>query len=96
MVQRHLEKGDSPFYILAMINFQLRNIALVKDLIQRQRPLVKIGLRPFLLQKTIYFARKFSFQEIKKIYQKMFELDLKVKAGQIKPDVALDLLVSGI
>jgi len=96
LVQRHLEKGDSPFYILAMINFQLRNIILVKDLIQKKKPLIKIGLRPFLLQKTIYLARKFSFQEIKRVYQKMFELDLKIKAGQIKPDVALDLLVSGI
>ena len=96
LIQNHLEKGDSPFYILSMINFQIRNIILVKDLIERKKPLVEAGLHPFLLQKIIYQARKFSFQEIKKIYQKIFEMDLKVKTGQLKPDVALDLLVSGI
>jgi len=96
LIQNHLEKGDSPFYILSMINFQIRNIILVKDLIERKRPLVEAGLHPFLLQKIIYQARKFSFQEIKKIYQKIFEMDLKIKTGQLKPDVALDLLVSGI
>jgi DNA polymerase-3 subunit delta len=96
LVHKHLEKGDSPLYLLSMINYQLKNIILVKDLIERRRPLIEAGLYPFLLQKTIYQARKFSFQEIKKIYQKIFEMDLKIKSGQINPELALDLLVSGI
>jgi DNA polymerase-3 subunit delta len=96
LIHKHLEKGDSPLYLLSMINYQLKNIILVKDLIERRRPLIEAGLYPFLLQKTIYQARKFSFQEIKKIYQRIFEMDLKIKSGQINPELALDLLVSGI
>jgi DNA polymerase-3 subunit delta len=96
LIHKHLEKGESPLYLLSMINYQLKNIILVKDLIERRRPLIEAGLYPFLLQKTIYQARKFSFQEIKKIYQKIFEMDLKIKSGQINPELALDLLVSEI
>lgn len=96
LIQKHLEKGDPPLYLLSMINFQFRNIILVKDLIERKRPLIEIGLHPFLLQKTIYQARKFTFPEIKKIYQKIFETDIKVKTGQLNPEVALELLISEI
>ena len=96
LIHKHLEKGTSPAYLLSMINFQLRNIILVKDLIQRKRPVEEIDLHPFLLKKTIFQARKFSFGEIKKIYQKLFELDLNIRSGKIKPEIALDLLISEI
>ena len=96
LIHKHLEKGTSPAYLLSMINFQLRNIILVKDLIQRKRPVEEIDLHPFLLKKTIFQARKFSFEEIKKIYQKLFELDLNIRSGKIKPEIALDLLISEI
>ncbi len=96
LIQKHLERGESPLYLLSMINFQIRNIILIKDLIERKRPLAKAGLHPFLLQKTIYQAKKFSFPEIKKIYQRIFEIDFKIKTGQIKPELALELFVSQI
>jgi DNA polymerase-3 subunit delta len=96
LIHRHLEKGESPFYLLSMINYQLRNILLIKDSMEKNRPLKELELSPFLIQKTISQARKFSFSEIKKIYRKVFEVDLKIKTGQIKPELALDLLVSEI
>lgn len=96
LIKKHLEKGESPLYLFSMINFQFRNIILLKDLIERKRSLTEAGLHPFLFQKTIYQAKKFSFPEIKKIYQKIFEMDLKIKTGQLKPETALELLISTI
>ncbi|KPJ57577.1 hypothetical protein AMJ49_00445 [Parcubacteria bacterium DG_74_2] len=96
LIHKHLEKGESPFYLLSMINFQFRSIILIKDLIQRRRPLKEAGLHPYVVKKTFFQAKNFSFHELKKIYQKIFKIDLDVKSGRLKPETALDLLIAEI
>jgi len=100
LIQKHLEKGDSPSYILAMINFQFRNLLIIKDLIEKGKFLKKIlkeiNLHPYLIKKTYFQAKRFKFDELKKIYQKIFEVDLKIKTGKIKPQAALEALVAEI
>jgi hypothetical protein len=39
---------------------------------------------------------KFSFLELKKIYQKLSKIDFEVKVGKIEAETALDLLISEI
>jgi len=94
LLHKHLEKGDSPLYLLSMINFQFRNILGVKDLIERGQPLSKSGLSPFLARKGYEQARKFTYDELKKIYQKIFLVDHSIKTGKIDPQAALDLLIA--
>jgi DNA polymerase III subunit delta len=100
LTHKHLEKGDSPLYLLTMINFQLRNLLLVKDLMEKKFPYFEIakrsGLHPFVVRKTYAQAEKFTFSQLKKIYQKIFQVDLSIKTGKIEPETALDLLISGI
>ncbi len=100
LLHSHLEKGDSPFYLLSMINYQFRNILGVKDLIERknsyQEILVQTKLHPYVFKKTYYLAQKFTLEELKKIYQKIFQADLNIKTGRIGPETALDLLIAGI
>lgn len=99
-VRRHLDKGDTPLYLFSMINFQFRNLLIVKDLIEKNRPYYALsketGLHPFVIKKTYQQAGKFTFQELKKIYQKIFEADLNIKTGRIAPETALDLLIAEI
>ena len=71
-MRRHLEKGDSPLYLLAMINYQFRSL---------------------LTRRNSYY---FSPAEIKEIYGKLLETDLKIKTGQLDPQTALDLLIAEI
>jgi len=100
LLHKHLEKGDSPLYLLAMINYQFRNLLIVKDLIEKHKPyniiLKKSGLHPFVVKKSYYQSQKFSFQELKKIFQKIFKVDLDIKTGRIQPEIALDLLITEI
>jgi len=94
LLHKHLEKGDSPLYLLSMINFQFRNILGVKDLIERGEPLSSSGLKPFLARKSSEQARKFTYEELKKIYQKIFQVDYSIKTGKLDPQAALDLLIA--
>ena len=100
LLHKHLEKGDSPLYLLSMINFQFRNLLEIKDLIERkksyQQILNKIKLHPYVIQKSYWQAKKFSLQELKKIYQRIFQVDLSIKTGKIEPKTALDLLITEI
>ncbi len=102
-LHQHLEKGENPLYLLVMINFQFRNLlALRSQLMNKGRMFQindlskKLGLPPLVIGKLIPQARKFSLEELKKIYQKIFEVDLSIKTGKIKPEIALDLLITEI
>lgn len=96
----HLEKGDSPLYLLTMINFQFRNLIIIKDLIEKNTPYYKIigksKLHPFVVRKSYQQAQNFTLQKLKKIYLKIFETDFRIKTGKIEPEAALDMLIAGI
>jgi DNA polymerase-3 subunit delta len=100
LLHQHLEKGDSPLYLLAMINFQFRNLLMIKDLIEKNTPYYKIinksKLHPFIVKKSYQQAQRFTLQQLKKIYQKIFQVDYQIKTGKIEPEVALDMLITEI
>ena len=83
-----------------MINFQLRNLLIIKDLIEKKTPYYSIlkesGLHPFVAKKTFQQAGKFSIEELKKIYQKLFQADLDIKTGKVDGQTALDLLIAEV
>ena len=100
LLHQHLEKGESPFYLLTMISFQFRNLLIIKDLIEKGKPYHSIlktsGLHPFIVQKNYQQANFFSYLQLKKIYQKLLEIDFKLKTGRINPEIALDLFVAQV
>ena len=104
LIHNHLEKGDSPLYLLSMINFQFRNLLLVKSCESKGELYIndmrilskKLKLHPYVIRKSIQQARRFTIDELKKIYQKIFEVDLNIKTGKIDPQTALDLLITEI
>jgi len=91
LLKAHLGKGDSPQYLFSMINFQFRNLLMAKS---NQSSYEKLRLHPYLVRKTIQLAKKFSLEELKKIYRKIFQIDLAMKTGKIEPEMALDLLIT--
>lgn len=100
LLRKHLKNGDSPIYLLSMINFQFRNLLIVRDLIERKNSYTAIakksGLHPFVAQKSYYQAARFTLSELKKIYQKIFQVDCDIKTGKIDQEIALDFLVASI
>lgn len=100
LLHKHLEKGDSPLYLLSMINYQFRNLLMVKDFIEKFKPyniiLRESGLHPFVVKKSYNLCQRFTLQELKKIFQKIFQTDLEIKTGRIEPETGLDLLIAEI
>ena len=98
LLHNHIEKGDSPIYLLSMINFQFRNLLIIKDLINKpyNEIIKKSGLHPFVVKRGYYIAQRFTFQELKEIYQKIFRIDMQIKTGKVEPATALDLLIAEI
>lgn len=100
LLKKHLDKGDNPLYLLSMITYQFRNLLLVKELTDKGLMYASIakksGLHPFVVKKNYFACSKFSFEELKAIYSKIFKIDSEIKTGKIEADIALDLLVSQI
>lgn len=100
LLHKHLDNGDVPLYLLSMIAYQFRNLLIIKELIdnkvQYQAIAKKSGLHPFVVQKSYYLCNQFSIKQLKKIYQKIFLIDLNIKTGKVDAETALDLLVSEI
>lgn len=99
LLHKHFDNGDAALYMLTMITYQFRNLLIIKDL-QATQPYgviaKKSGLHPFVVQKSFYLCNQFSIQELKKIYQKIFQVDLDIKIGKIEAEMALELLLSEI
>ncbi len=100
LIHKHLEKGDNPLYLLSMINFQFRNLLTIRDLIEKNESpyalLKEARLHPYVIKKSYSQAQKFKIDELKKIYQKIFQIDLAIKTGKVEPETALDILITEI
>lgn len=100
LIHKHLEKGDNPLYLLSMINFQFRNLLTIRDLIEKNKSpytlLEEAKLHPYVIKKSYSQAQKFKIDELKKIYQKIFQVDLAIKTGKVEPETALDIFIAEI
>ncbi len=94
LLYNHLEKGDSPFYLLTMITYQFRNLIIVKGL--EDISVLKGKMHPFVISKSRQLSQKFTKEQLEKIYSKIFKMDFAIKRGKIKPEMALELLVADI
>lgn len=89
LIHDHLGKGDNPLYLLSMISFQFRNLLLIKET-------GKLQGHPYFVRKTALLADNFSRETLRTVHRKIFEADLKIKTGQLDPQLALDLLITEI
>lgn len=98
LLAKHFEKGDSPLYLLSMFIYQVRNLLIIKSLLQDKKTYNQIlktsKLHPYVVRKTIEQAKRFSLDELKKIYKKIFLADLNIKIGKIESETALNFLIA--
>lgn len=100
LLHKHFDDGEAPLKLLAMIIYQFRTLLIIKELQDKNEPYgaiaKKSGLHPFVVQKNYYLCQHFSTEKLKKIYQKIFQVDSDIKTGKIEPELALDLLLAEI
>ncbi len=98
LIEKHLQEGDSPFYLLSMINYQVRNLLTVKELESKNLPYnemkKKSKMSPFVFNKSRKQSKKISFSKMRKIHQKLFMVDLDIKSGKITPEIGITLVTS--
>jgi DNA polymerase-3 subunit delta len=96
-----LNDGVEPQYVIAMIERQLRLMALARDLTDRAAPADEFGPRmgtnsDFVVRKTMGQARRTSLANISRMYDRALKSDLDIKTGRLDPAVSLELLVADL
>lgn len=91
------QTGEADIKILGMIVYGLRNLLIVKDYLSRGATRDQIGrktrLHPYVLTKTMAASQRFELPELKKHFVACADTDARIKTGQIKADLGLDLLI---
>jgi len=97
ILQSLLDSGENELYILSMIQWQMRNLALIYDLrSSSEREIAsKAKMNPYTIQKTLPAVRKIDGADvIKKYYELIIQAENDIKTGAKDPDVALELLIN--
>jgi DNA polymerase-3 subunit delta len=99
-LHRLLEEGEHPLGLLGMIVRQFRLLIQVKELKAKgasARDVANtLGIHPFPAGKLHTQASHFTAAQLEKVYRHLSETDVEIKTGEIRPEVALDLLVAGL
>lgn len=95
LIKEHIDKGDHPLYLLAMVASQFKNLVLVKSA-GAGAGAARLGIHPYVFGKTVALARRFGLDELKDIYRKICQADFDIKTGKISPEAGLDLLIADI
>ena len=99
LVRQLRQDGRDVSNIIAMVERQLRLLALAQDYLDQGIPQRELGNRlglssQFVFGKTVDQARRLSRQAVTARYRRLLEADLAVKRGLMQPDLALELLVA--
>jgi DNA polymerase-3 subunit delta len=99
-VRRVLGDGQSVGYVLYMLHRQVRLLILAKEL-QRQRVAgpdlgSRLGIRGYPLQKTMEQVPRFSAERLLAAHRLLTETDERIKTGEARDEVALDLLLADL
>lgn len=99
LVKDQLDSGASDMYLLSMLIRQFRIFLQVKELMEQgqnnQMTMAKeLSLHPYVVKKTMYYLRHFTFTELKKIYKKLLEFEINMKTKNINFELLFDLLVA--
>lgn len=108
-LKKLLAQGENELYILTMIVYQFRNLLILKDAMRnlglevahpvaRQgnlqfRIAQRCGLHPFVVQKSLGQLKNYDFERLKTIYQKILDIDFKIKTGGLDSRLALELFI---
>jgi DNA polymerase-3 subunit delta len=101
LLQRLLEGGAAPPYILVMLSRQVQLIVRTKELRSQRKHEAEIQDRlgltsEFVLRKVLEQADRYPVTQIIDLYHKLLETDLSIKAGKYSGELALNLLIADL
>jgi DNA polymerase-3 subunit delta len=102
LAHRLLDQNEDLFGLLAMITRQFRLLLQVRDYLDEggrsdEASVAKaVGAHPFVAKKLLGQVRHFDYEQLVKIYTTLYSTDVRIKTGEIQPELALDLLIAGL
>ncbi|MBI2846317.1 MAG: DNA polymerase III subunit delta [Chloroflexi bacterium] len=99
ILHKLMDEGAVAPYILAMLTRQFRMLIQCKEMVYRKASSQDISGRlgltqSFVLKKTLARAGEYSMERLRKTYAQLLEADLSMKTGQLRDELALDILVA--
>lgn len=99
LLQRMLESGAAPAYLMTMITRQFQLIIRAGSLKKQKLSLKEIQSRmgipnDFVVRKALEQGSRYSFPRLKEIYHQLLESDMSVKTGKTEAELALTILVA--
>jgi len=92
-----LDSGENEMYVLSMIQWQVRNLAMIYDLKNASEREIasKAKMNPYIVKKTLSATRKIeNINTIRSYYGQIIEAENDIKTGAKEPAVSLELLVN--
>jgi len=89
---QYIKSGESEYYLLSMIAYQIRNLIKVKT----TKAIELLGLHPFVARKSSQQSENFTFEELKKIYHQLMIIDFESKLGKTDIIAALELFLTNL
>ena len=90
-----LKNKEEPIKIVALLARQFRIMLFAKELAQKgysnQQIGAQIGAHPYVVQLALQQAKRFSDQKLKKIMERLAEMDYEMKTGKKDKVLALEL-----
>jgi DNA polymerase-3 subunit delta len=98
ILENLFEHNVDSYYIMAMLNRNLRQLVLVKELlaigVDSKMICSKLKIPPFTLPQLKSTSTKYSKQSLIDLYEKITNMDFESKIGNIEPKLGLTLMVT--
>lgn len=101
LVRDLLGQGENEYSILGMIVWNIKIASVIKaadhgspsaDHIQDSVIARDFGYNPYVIRKTREYLPKLTLQKLTFLYERLIELDVRIKAGTLDPQLGLLLL----
>jgi DNA polymerase III subunit delta len=92
LLKDQLELGSNEIYLLTMIVRQFRILIQLKSVNSFDAAKI-LKLHPFVVQKSLPMVRKYSMEQLKDIYRKLLEIDLKLKSSKVSGETLLETFI---
>jgi len=102
LIADQIDSGANEMYLLSMLIRQFRILLMIKalqqdnQLINKSQIASKLKIHPFVAQKSLSQVRNFTLEQLKHIYHRLLEIDLKIKTSNAKAKTLFDLFIAQI
>ncbi len=102
LLNKQRDLGEDENHLFLMILRQFRILIILKDFFDNN-PNVRsdeagkiLGLHPFVIKKSLGLVKKYNFNNLKRIYNNLLDIDIKTKTGLADPSLLMDLFIESV